>query len=113
MSKNQDFRRKIRSGPITKWWSQDNLQYANVPGGVLVKIFDVRWGEEGEGGPGVTSSLCIIPNAVLMVKHTEKTLPPDETEGYDAEEVIEVDARLFSDPLSASEAKENGWKVFK
>jgi len=109
----REFRRKVRSGPVGRWWIQDDLHYANVPGGVLVKIFDIRWGEEGDGGPGVTSSLCIIPNAVLMVKHTEKTLPPDEDEGYEAEEVIEVDARIFSDGVSAAKAKDDGWKVFR
>lgn len=107
-----EYKRKIRRGPFERWWSDDGIRYANVPGGVLAKMFNVQHGRDGSILSNAPINLCFIPGVALMFREYEDVIPADEAEGLDEEEVV-VHQVKFVRRSDVAALEQEGWKVFK
>lgn len=102
-----EFKRTIKRGPIENWWKSQEVAYANVPGGVVIKISHT---EQDDIGISTTASLTFIPGAVLVYKEYEDVIRADE---FDPEEEVKIRATKLVSREMIEHHKDEGWKEFK
>ena len=102
-----EFKRTIKRGPIENWWKSQEVAYANVPGGVVMKISHT---EHDDIGISTTASLTFIPGAVLVFKEYEDIIRADE---FEPEEEVKIRATKLVNQVSIRSFESEGWKEFK